>query len=255
MTMRISKGQQIGGIPAKDMRHMLRKCGGGFRADWVEDQLFRLWIRKNSFADPDWDKARRACRREAARRIKTLLQEGFIRLDEDSRASRDGSNIPSYKLTESGEALCRATAAKPVHRLNAEEVLKGFMERVRIVNEDERFLYRVTAVVVFGSYARGAQRPADIDLAIELERKISDPEEYSKARKEYVKDREFKTLSDRLWAPERDVKIFLKQRKRTLSLHDMDELVKMAKDNPEWLGNYEVLFGDKDKIAQQLKGN
>jgi predicted nucleotidyltransferase len=41
--------------------------------------------------------------------------------------------------------------------------MKGLMERVRIVNEDDFFLYRVTTVVLYGSYLRGAERPADVD--------------------------------------------------------------------------------------------
>ena len=30
-------------MAATEERHLLRRSGGGFRADWVEDQLFEPW--------------------------------------------------------------------------------------------------------------------------------------------------------------------------------------------------------------------
>jgi hypothetical protein len=44
--------------------------------------------------------------------------------------------------------------------------------------------------------------------------------------------------------------VFLKQRKRTLSLHSLYDFITMEKHENF---SYEVLFGDKDAIAQKLE--
>jgi len=59
----------VDALGGKGVRRLLRKCNGGFRADWVEDEPFELWRKRNLIAHSERDKARNACRREAARRI------------------------------------------------------------------------------------------------------------------------------------------------------------------------------------------
>jgi predicted nucleotidyltransferase len=259
MTMRITKHQKIGGISALDARKLLRKYHERFREDWLEQALSELSSRRrfghrHLYFCPE---AERALRRKAAPLIAGLLQEGFIQADEDEtqKEKSAGHNLSGkewYKLTERGHELCNATAARPVHRKNADEALQRFMERVRTVNDDDRFLYRITAVVLYGSYVRGADRPADVDLAIEVERKIDDFGKFHEACWKHLHDsgRTYQRVGYELDFPRDAVFVFLKQRKRTLSLHSLYDFITMEKHENF---SYEVLFGDKDAIAQKLE--
>ena len=125
------------------------------------------------------------------------------------------------------------------------------MERVRIVNEDDFFLYRVTTVVLYGSYLRGAERPADVDLAIDVKRKISDVKNFHEACWKHLNDsgRECRRIGYEFDFPRDEVFVFLRQRKRTLSLHTLHDVIGMEKHENF---SYEVLFGDKNAISQML---
>lgn len=259
MTMRITKDQKIGGVPAIDARQLLRKYDERFREDWLEEALSSLLFRRKFghgyvYLHPEED---RSSRREAAPLIAGLIEEGFIEPDEkqtqrEKNRSDNLTGVKWYKLTDRGHELCNATAAKPVHRKNADEALQGLMERVRTVNEDDRFLCRITAVVLYGSYVRGAEPPADVDVAIEVERKIEDFKEFHKACWKHLHDsgRACQRIGYELDFPRLEVLVFLKQRKRTLSLHSLHDFIGMEKHENF---SYEVLFGDKDAIAQKLE--
>lgn len=269
MTVRITKNQKIGGVPAKSVRDVLRKLNidGYLSQEWLAEELYWLrvkgvykhtrrqdclnWLNWSDAHEyiyyPDCRRHWNASRRASASFINTLVEEGVIELD---KRATERKGAPRYKLTESGVEFGRATAAKPVHRKSAEEAIQGLMDRVNIVNEDDRFLFRVTAIVLYGSYLRGAERPADVDLAVELERKISDRDEYEKAHQEYMERKGVRWFPcGGLFVPEDDVLIFLRNRKRTLSLHHMHDFIGMKKHHNF---SYQVLVGDQDKITQRL---
>jgi hypothetical protein len=134
MTMRITKHQKICGVSAIDARKLLRKYDERFRENWLEGALFRLLFRRKFghgylYLHPEED---RSLRREAAPLIAGLVEEGFIEPDkEQARKEKNrGDNLTGkkwYKLNERGHELCNATAAKPVHRKNAGEALRGLM--------------------------------------------------------------------------------------------------------------------------------
>lgn len=260
MTMRITKHQKIGGVSAIDARQLLCKYDENFREDRLEEALSGLLFRRKFghgylYLHPEED---RLLRREATPLIAGLVEEGFIEPDEEQtqKEKNKSANLTGekwYKLTKRGHELCNATAAKPVHRKNADEALKGLMERVCTVNNvNDRFLYRITAVVLYGSYVRGAERPADVDVAIEVERKIDDFKKFHEACWKRLDDsgRACQRIGYELDFPRLEVFVFLKQRKRTLSLHSLHDFIGMEKHENF---SYEVLFGDKDAIAQKLE--
>lgn len=260
MTMRITKHEKIGGVSAIDARKLLRKYDERFREDWLEETLSSLLFRRKFghgylYLHPEED---RSLRREAAPLIAGLVEEGFIEPDNEQRQkeTNSGNNLIGmkwYKLTERGHELCNATAARPVHRKNADEALQGFMERVCTVNEDDRFLYQITTVVLYGSYVRGTERPADVDLAIEVKRKIDDFKKFHETCWKHLNDsgRTYQRIGYELDFPRDEVFVYLKQRKRTLSLHSLHDFIGMEKQENF---SYEVLFGDRDAIAQKLEG-
>ena len=117
-----------------------------------------------------------------------------------------------------------ATAAKPVTRAKADQIFAEFMERVQKVNDDPYYLFRVTRVVLFGSYIHDTPTVNDIDIALQLAPKVDDldrrGELYEQRRRE--SPRIFRNLIDLIGWPMNEVWLFLKSRSRTLSLHDFE---------------------------------
>lgn len=58
-----------------------------------------------------------------------------------------------------------------------------------------------------------------------------------------------KGITDLFW-PRDQVRLYLRNRKRTVSLHEMHDFIDMPKDENF---SYEVLLGDADFIAQRHK--
>jgi predicted nucleotidyltransferase len=97
--------------------------------------------------------------------IKALLAEGLI----------EPHGRGAWKLTQAGQTLSSATAAKRVTRATAQKALQQFLGRVEQVNNDPYFLGEVTRVVLFGSMLKPeVERLSDVDLAVELAPKEKD---------------------------------------------------------------------------------
>ena len=73
--------------------------------------------------------------------IKALKSEGLI----------EPAGRGAWTITQAGQTLSSATAAKRVTRATAEKALQQFLGRVEQVNTDPYFLAKVTRVVLFGS--------------------------------------------------------------------------------------------------------
>ena len=167
--------------------------------------------------------------RDATKTIKILIDEGYVEV------STFGSRKEEYYIaTLNGSSLAHASAAKPLKRATAEKRLKEFMERVKKVNSDDYFLYKVSKVIVFGSYLSQSDRINDIDIAIELSWKYEKEEQIRRNEERtlaaHKKGKVGPTIFDRLFYPEREVKMFLKSRSRALSLHGMDDQILELKD-------------------------
>jgi len=54
------------------------------------------------------------------------------------------------------------------------------MERVRLVNDNPDLVYRVESVVLFGSMLSAAERLGDVDIAIELQAKVTEETAFRK---------------------------------------------------------------------------
>lgn len=232
MTMRIAPGQMIGGVPAIRVRDLLSQCRGAFRADWLEDKGY------------DHRK------REAV--IRELLTLGYI--EPSLEKHREPSPHPWYSVTDLGHSFSNALAGRPITRAHAERTLAALRERIEQANQNPDFLFRITEVVLYGSYLRGSESLADIDIACRLEAKIKAADGIS------IRDiyREHYRKSGRAWTrmgcefywPREEVLLFLKNRQRSISLHDIDDFLSMEKDENF---SYEVLLGDADKIENDLK--
>jgi len=204
--MRIEKTQQIAGHPARVIRQLLRGFGTGPRdLDFVRRRLQRP-------------------RHPTERLLASLSRLGYL-----TPQGEPGGRC-YWQRTPQGAALAMATAARPLHRATAEKKLQAFLVRVATVNRRRAFLYRVTQVVVFGSYLSAADRLNDVDVAVALAPKESDPPrqfawEQAHTARAVRRGRHFNNLVEQLGWPEREVLLFLKSRSRALSVHTFRDAV------------------------------
>ena len=227
--MRIDPGQKIAGMRAIAVRDLLRKVGGAFRADWLDDQGFSARMR-NAI-------------------IRELLALAYI--EPSTERHYDRSPFSWYSVTDLGHSFEQAIAAKPIRREHAQKALEDFRQRLSVANQRCDFLTRVSEVVLYGSFLRGADPLGDVDLAIRLETKFRGHDS-SKIVNDHFRQSgrswtrigcEYSWAFDEVWQ-------FLKSRKRTLSLHHIDDFLGMEKDERF---SYEVLLGDPAKIARDLQ--
>ena len=87
----------------------------------------------------------------------------------------EASRHDGWTVTQAGDTLAVATAARPVSRPTAERALAQFLERVARVNDDPYFLAQVTRVALYGSMLKPeVKRLSDVDLAVQLVAKETD---------------------------------------------------------------------------------
>ena len=154
--------------------------------------------------------------------MKALLSAGYVEVDPSS------GDESAWHVTIKGHALANAKATRPIKRETAERILAEFMQRVRHVASSPDFLYKVEKVVLFGSYLTPKQTIGDIDLAVGYARKISNSDEFERLAKEKVEQayrngKEFRSFSEEIWWPEREVRLYLKNRSKAISfcsIHD-----------------------------------
>jgi predicted nucleotidyltransferase len=131
-----------------------------------------------------------------------------------------------WEITQAGQRLSSATAAKPITRETAEKALREFQARVERVNRDARFLGRVNRVVLFGSMLReDVDRVSDVDIAVEVLPKIGDRERLAAENRRRVESQlaaghVFRNFLHIHFHWYREVFRFLKSRSRVISLAD-----------------------------------
>lgn len=150
--MRIDKSEQIAGLPALEVRRLLREIG--------ESHI-------------DVDAAAKVLGRskgKATKALAGLLSSGLL-VEDNGR----------YRPTVTGRALAAATAAKPLLAKTAERLVNNVLARARLANEADAFAYCVELIAIFGSVASGKERPNDVDIACKLVPRWDDDEELQMA--------------------------------------------------------------------------
>ena len=210
--MRIDSKEKIADVEILKVRDFLRRVNN--TDEWEDDfVVHRLKISP----------------KKAYRLVNELNLKGYI---EPIRIYRQKQY---YRKTLKGSTLGLASAAKPVTRKTANRIFSEFMDRVRQVNSDSSYLIKVQKVLVFGSYLTDAIRINDIDVAVELTWKEKHPMVLNKDKAQLAlnlsimaedKGKNFSSFIDRLEWPEHEVRLFLKSRSRTLSIHSIhDEIL------------------------------
>ncbi len=140
--MRIDPDDRIAGHPILAIRNLLRR------------RVFDPGVVR---------KVLKVDEREAGRIIDALKAESYICNLFDKDAPPD-----VWQTTPKGSILAGAHARPPITRDEAERIMDEFMKRVKVVRDDDRFLYEAGQVAVFGSYPGAVDELDDIDLIVKL---------------------------------------------------------------------------------------
>jgi predicted nucleotidyltransferase len=163
-------------------------------------------------------------------------------------ASRHGG----WTVTQAGNALAAATAARPVSRSTAERALAEFLERVARVNDDPYFLARVNRVALYGSLLRPeVARLSDVDLAVQLVGKETDPQRLREANAKRVEQLAMKGTFFGNFLEEQfcwflETFRFLKARSRVISLADYNVEKRMVLAVP-----HRMLLGEGEEVPPE----
>jgi hypothetical protein len=123
------------------------------------------------------------------------------------------------------------------------------MVRVQQVNDSPEFLQKVTAVVLFGSYLTDKGKLGDLDIAVDTAyRKVYPDGQKGAACIEHwrASGRKSSYEFEYFHWPEHQVRLHLKNRKRTISLHQLYEVQQFIARSADF--RFEVLLGDRGAI-------
>jgi hypothetical protein len=133
--MIIRKHQEIAGYAAPLIRQLLRQMGARHAGHTFVQKVLGCSAQ------------------EAVQLMNALQTAGYV-------SSCSGGKDPSlYSRTTEGNRLAGASL-RPISRTTADRVLRSFVERIRKANSNRRFLYTITAAVVFGSAVSEAKELA-----------------------------------------------------------------------------------------------
>lgn len=158
--------------------------------------------------------------------ISSLLAEledkGYI----EKHEIHDGEQY--WHNTVQGNSLGNASAARPYKRKTAEKALGEFLERAHLVNSNPYYLYKVTKVILFGSYLTDVSEVSDVDVALEIIPKEEDAElrglQLTNRTEELERSgKHFNSIIDRVLAAYIEVWSFLKSRSPVISMHAATE--------------------------------
>ena len=154
--------------------------------------------------------------------LKELINEGYIEMTESK----------NYNCTVKGNALANTRFFKRLNKEKADRAFEAFMERVKVINEDNSYAYKVKRLVLFGSYLTKNQKDfGDIDIAYELEKRLKDTKDHQELEQRIIKEAKeegkvFRSFLDEILYPKNLVLKFLKR--RYISLHSMEEIEELS---------------------------
>jgi predicted nucleotidyltransferase len=209
--MQVGRDETIAGVRLIEVRDFLR---------WTGDGSVQL----------DAIKERFHCDQARAEQIKKgLIDAGYIEKDPNETVTGKW-----YVVSDLGRQLCNAKFIRRITRPEAETLLAGLLERIKLVNERDELTHRITEVRVFGSYLSDKADLGDIDLAVQFTPRRPTHVEEAKLRAA----QSGKTMGNFLQIityGRHEIRQILKNRSPYLSFHEHSE--------PEELGvPYQVLF-------------
>ena len=198
--MRLSRGDQVAGLPATDARELMRHFD-----DVQPESMIGSWIDTGG--------------RTGAEIARAFADDGYLKV---YNVDRDGETW--WESTIKGSALAQASFSPPITRVTAESLLAGVIDRARRFNADESHLIDITELVVFGSYLDpDVQRLGDLDLGVAFRSRIPGttlPADQRKILLSYarVSGRPFSNLLDALSWPDTEALMILRNRSAAINL-------------------------------------
>lgn len=202
--MYIDPKSKIAGIPALKIRDFLRKTENyNWSVEFFQESLH-------------------VSLQEAEQIVSKLGKLGYIEPVDRSKHER------YWRITPTGSRFALATAAKPIRRSTADRIVKELIGRVRHVNQNKSYLYKITKIGVFGSYLTDQDPINDIDIAVILEPKEANYEKlqsliWEKVAEEKENGRHFANFTEELFWPQIEILNYLKSRSKALSLQLLNE--------------------------------
>lgn len=204
--MEIVKGTEIAGFPILKIRNFLRKYSG------INIKNLKYISHNLKISEPETKKL-----------VLKLTKLGYLKVLKNDL-------LYTHSLSVKGAALANAKALPPIKREKAEIIFKEFMNRVKEVNRNSYYLFKVDKVILFGSFLADVPFVNDIDLAIRLSTKIKNPDirdlrENEKRYEAIKKGVKFNGIMAGIFYPVKEVERFLIGKSRYISLHDTSDLI------------------------------
>lgn len=95
---------------------------------------------------------------------------------------------------------------RKMKRTTADRLFEGVKERIKEINTDQSYCYRITDAIVFGSYINAPEKDmiSDLDIAIRLERRYAPDSPEYKAKQNECTSRDFLVQAN--WPKEEVIK-------------------------------------------------
>lgn len=209
--MQFDWNQEIAGVPLKKVRDFLRHINR------VPYCLPHKWFGT-----------------DANKVLEAIEAAGYM-----ERKRKQGDTQDTVYVTGLGSRLCCAKALPRLKRPTAERLLREVLLRAVEVNASSRFLMQVKRLAVFGSLLTDVPTLGDVDLGFDLADKpltaedrrlgfdLCDRAIEHSYESEFEEGRSFRSYEHRLYWPEHQVKLHLRNRSGYLSLHPFYELEKL----------------------------
>jgi hypothetical protein len=135
-------------------------------------------------------------------------------------------SVAGEKLWESsiaGQILAQVTQIKPMPRAAVERKLQELLAKIKTVNEDPYFLYRIKRALVYGSFLTDAASLNELNIAVTLMPKDWDVQAQSTLEKARIieakaKGRSFASPVKEFDWPREEAIVFLQSRSRILKV-------------------------------------
>lgn len=201
--MNIDRNAIIAGIPIITVRNFLR--------DFRRYGSFSLQAMIKHFSlEPQ----------SCAYLLKELIACGYI----------EENSLNKYEVTVKGNALAQTKFVSRMNKAKADKIFGDFMKRVEKINEDDSYVYRVSKLILFGSYLNSAANDyGDIDIAYELKPKMCYFKTFNEVCQSIIDNakengKRFYSYLDEICYPETLVLQYLKSRSPYISLHRPEEI-------------------------------
>lgn len=213
--MRLTKADVVVGMPATDARELMRRFG----SPRPESEI-SVYVETGERSDTEIARA--------------LQEAGYLEVKYDDI---DGETW--WQTTTKGNALSQAGFGRPITRGTAQRHLDEVIERARAFNADATHLTIVAELVVFGSFLDpDIDKLGDLDLAVSFRSRLPNSDERIEVLLDYAttSGRGFRTIVDRLFWPEQEAILALRNRSAVINITTED--VRKLTDR------YEVVYAD-----------